>query len=111
MSWLSGTNFSSALSAVTTAVNAAGGSTSLIPSSMASLTGKVSNQVTPLLNVIVANSSNFAVINDVRTKILEVPGLPATVVPLLTSITPTTTPLEMMQIVAAIETAMTTAGV
>jgi tetrahydromethanopterin S-methyltransferase subunit B len=73
---------------------------------MAQLTGKVSNTVTPMLNSMVANSNNFAIVADMRLKILEVPNLSATAAQLLNSITPTTTPLELMQIVAAIETAV-----
>ena len=108
MSWLSNTNFSGALTAVTQADAAVGGNANtLVPAIMASLTGRVSNTVTPMLNTIVANASDAGVVADMCTKIKEVPNLPAACVPLVDSLkAPGIPPLVVMQTVAAIETAL-----
>ena len=68
------------------------------------------NPASPVLglcNQILANAANPKVVDDLATKIAETPGVPASVIAILPALSnPAATPLQVIQAVQAIETAL-----
>ena len=62
--------------------------------------------VQTICTAILANSNNPKVVGDEVTKLAEVPNLPVAVANLLPTLGAATTPVEIVQAVQAIETAM-----
>ncbi|MFZ0494449.1 MAG: hypothetical protein WBE80_10390 [Methylocella sp.] len=93
------------ISSLTSALVSAGTPILNIPNLVSSIAaGNVAAAVNAYLNVILSNSSNTAIIAAEVLKIEETPGLPASIMPLLsTLVLPGQTPLTVTQTVNAIQ--------
>ncbi|MGB6326662.1 MAG: hypothetical protein WBG11_13080 [Methylocella sp.] len=93
------------ISSLTSALVLAGTPILNIPNLVSSIAaGNVAAAVNAYLNVILSNSSNTAIIAAEVLKIEETPGLPASIMPLLsTLVLPGQTPLTVTQTVNAIQ--------
>lgn len=102
-------SFTSIINALTTA----GVSSSTIPSvvtALGSISGP-SSQVTAKLNQLAINMNNPAVIQEIVTQIESTPGVPPAVLPLLEDLKkPGISPLEVTQVISAIEQAVANAN-
>ncbi len=109
MSFFAGLNITS----LTNALSAAGVAASNIPGAISSLvSNSVASQAQPLLNAIIANAANPAVVAAEVVKVEEIAGLPAAVVPLLSELTlPGQDALKIQQLCQAIQTTLNAAPV
>lgn len=102
-------NFTNIINALTSA----GVSSSTIPSvvtALGSISGPTS-QVTAKLNQLAINMNNPAVITEIVTQIEATPGVPPAVLPLLEDLKkPGISPLEVTQVISAIEQAVANAN-
>lgn len=100
----------STLSSLVSALKSAGASSSTIQSAVQAIAGaSPTSTIQSICTIILANSNDPAVIKDEATKLAEVPNLPtavANLVPQLEAAANANNPMQVIQVVQAIETAI-----
>lgn len=95
------------LSSLKSILSAAGVSATSLPSIIQALAANSpTSAVKAACTTILANSNNPSVVKDMAMKMAEIQGLPVAVVNLLPALTAAGTPLEVVNAVEAIETAL-----
>jgi hypothetical protein len=101
----------STLSTIISGLKSAGLSGSLLTSAVQVIaTNSPTSAVQSACTTILANSGNPAVVKDMATKMAEIPNLPLAVANLLPTLLSATTPLQVVEAVQAIETALGQTG-
>jgi hypothetical protein len=101
----------STLSTIISGLKSAGLSGSLLTGAVQVIaTNSPTSAVQSACTTILANSGNPAVVKDMATKMAEIPNLPLAVANLLPTLLSATTPLQVVEAVQAIETALGQTG-